>query len=193
MIDVSVPCQCGADISFGHTACPSCKAPVTRALRDDLEARLEHTHTEYAEAKQKMSRSATALFVLGAIYVVLALMLYHFFWGAPVGTSLDADAMVAGLPLLSNGFLGLLFIACAASARRWPNAAFTVALAIWFVTQILVYVAQPAPFFTAFLSANGIGGHFAKVVVLVLLVRALLAARRVDAIRAEMARGPSAA
>ncbi|MDC3953911.1 hypothetical protein [Polyangium jinanense] len=191
MIDVSVPCPCGADVSFQHTACPACKTPVSRALRDDLEARLERAHTEYGEAKQSMRRSATVLFVGGALYVVLALFVFYLARSVEtVSTSIDSWADT--LPLLANGGLGLLLITCAAWSRRSPNAAFAVALGIWLLSQILGYVAAPALFFLAFMSASGIAEIFAKGGLLVSLVRGLLAAGRVDAIRAEVARGAAA-
>ncbi|MDI1446945.1 hypothetical protein [Polyangium sp. 6x1] len=189
MIQVSVPCPCGVDIAFRDAACPACKTPVSRALRDDLEARLEYAHMEYAEARQRVRRSATALFVLGAIFVVIALILIY-----ALGSELVAslDSLVVALPFLSNGVIGLLFIACAAWSRRSPNAAFAVALGIWLVTQIVMYVALPALFFMAFLSASGIAGLFAKGVVLVFLSRSIAAARRVDTIRREVSRGAAA-
>ncbi|MDI1480941.1 hypothetical protein [Polyangium sp. y55x31] len=189
MIHVSVPCQCGADISFASAACPGCKSPVSRALRDDLDARLEYAHTEYGEARQRLRRSTMALFVLGAIYVVIALFLIYALGSEPAAS---IDSLVVTLPFLSNGVIGLMFIACAAWSRRSPTAAFSVALGIWLVTQTLMYVTLPALFLMAFLSAGGIAGLFAKVVLLFFLSRALFAARRVDEIRTEVARGSTA-
>ncbi|MDC0747578.1 hypothetical protein [Polyangium mundeleinium] len=190
MIQVSVPCPCGADIAFRDAACPACKTPVSRALRDDLEARLEHAHTEYGEAKQSVRRAATAMIVLGALYVVFALLIYYLLVSDP-GLA-PVDSLGDAAPLLTNGLLGLLLIACAVGSRRSPIAAFAVALALWLVTQTLVYVALPAQFFLEFLSARGIAGLFAKVIVVVMLVRGLLAARRVDEIRRDVERGAAA-
>ena len=190
MIQVSVPCPCGADIAFRDAACPACKTPVSRALRDDLEARLEHAYREYGEAKQNVRRVAMAMIVLGALHVVVALLIYYLLVADPVLAPVDSLADAA--PLLPNGVLGLLLIACAAWSRRSPNAAFVVALVLWLVTQALVYMALPAQFFLSFLSATGITGLFAKVIVVVMLVRGLLAARRVDAIRADVVRGAAA-
>ncbi len=71
---VSVPCTCGANVGPLDARCRACKAPVSRELREAIEAALESAHDEYREARQAVRSSATVLLVVALLHLGFGLL-----------------------------------------------------------------------------------------------------------------------
>jgi hypothetical protein len=187
-IPITVPCPCGAPLSLGHTACPSCRTPISPALRDALDARLESAHADYREARQAVSRAAILLLVLGILHLLAVPVLALLASSAAPSPGPGVDAPVA-LLLASNGAVGLALLACWRAAKRAPLTAMTVALGTWFVVRLALVLLAPAAVLLSFASAGGILTLLAKAAVFLVLGRGFLGARRLRSIQESLARG----
>lgn len=190
---VSVPCSCGAEVGPMDARCRACNAPVSSEQREALDAALEAAHSEFRDARQQVQRAATVLLVVGLIYVAFGLLSYLVSAGTEFTPLTQEESSTRVTALVENVVLGCALLGCYFAARRAPGRAFLVALGLWLANRLLVLAAAPATLFLAFVSAPGVALLMGRIVVLALLVRGLLAARRLNRIRADAARIPDQA
>ncbi len=95
--------------------------------------------------------------------------------------------------LVEQTLIGSALLGCHFAVRRAPVAAFGAALGIWLSLQLLSFALAPSAILLAFLSVLGVALLMARIVVLVLLVRGALAARRASRILREVASGSAQA
>jgi hypothetical protein len=174
---ISVPCPCGAQLFFRHRACPSCGAPVSPALREALEARLESSHAEYREARDDVRRASTLLLVLGLLHLAMAGLLWL------IASSYDRAGVVA------NGLIGVALLGCQRAARRAPVAATAAGLSTFVLVRLALFLLAPAEILLSFLSLVGILTTMAKIAVLFVLARGVLSALRFRRIEAQLSVG----
>jgi hypothetical protein len=191
MITVSVPCPCGATLLLHHTTCPSCKTPVSPELREALEERLESSHPDYREAKERVRRTAMALLVLAILHAVIGLFLYAVSTRSDLVPAHRLESQGEVFTLAANLAVGAVFFACYRAAARAPLAALSAALAFWVAVRLAIIVSAPAELLLSFTSFSGITTLFVRIVVLVALARGVLGALRLRALVAEVKRDPA--
>jgi hypothetical protein len=176
---VSVPCRCGENLLLRHAVCPSCRTAVPITLREALEERLASSHAEYGEARREVRRASIAALVLGLLHVAACAFVLLLTARSGALREADDEVLVALLPIVAKGAMGIVLLGCYRAARRAPFAAMTTALAIW-TAHFLV---APGEILLSFVSAAGVLSLMARVAALVVLIRGALAAWRLRRIR----------
>lgn len=187
MLDVSVPCgSCSAPIRFRDRVCPACGARVSPDLRSALEARLEASSADFRELKENVGSASLVLLILALLHLGLGVLVFIVERRAdlmPAEHGTD-EALVS---LIGNSTIGVAMLACYGGSRRAPVAALTAALVVWIGVNVIAWIGSPQSFLYAFLSLSGVASLFAKLVVLILLLRGLRSAYRVRALERRLA------
>jgi hypothetical protein len=183
---VSIPCSCGAEIGPLDERCRGCGAPVSAETREALDASLEASHSEYREARQQARRSATAILVIGLLYLAFGLLAHAMSSGGEIALTREETTLRIAA-LVENVVIGGALLGCYLATKRAPRAAFLAALGVWTGARLLAFAMNPAAVLLTFLSASGVMGLLGKIVAFALLIRGVAAAFRLTKIRAEAA------
>jgi hypothetical protein len=180
--DISVPCaSCTAPVGIAHAACSSCGARLPAELRASLLARLEAADEDYRDARERTRSASVLLLVVALLHLAVGVIYFMLQRSASMVETADSSAaalVASGQTLLA----GVVLLGCFSWSRRSPEAGIGAGVVAWLGMLVLPVAISPATFFASFLSASGVGLLFAKLMVLVLLVRGLLAARAARAI-----------
>jgi hypothetical protein len=187
---VSVSCKCGEAIFPLDGACPACHVPITLELKDSLESRLEASHSEYANAKRVVFSSRSWLLWVALVYFVWAALIFGatYFADNYVPTYPE-EARARHLEILDRVWMGTLLLSCRAGAKRNPGTAFAVCLGVLLVARVGVYVAFPQLLIALLTSLFGYVLIGLFVATVFMLIRGIVAARRLRAILSSMRRG----
>jgi len=190
MLDVNVPCgSCSAPIRFRDRVCPACGARVSPDLRSALEARLEASSADFRELKEHVGSASLVLLIVGLLHLGIGALIFIVERRADmVPAEHGADEALASL--IGSCTIGVAMLACYGGSRRAPVAAMTAALVIWIGVNVVAWIESPQSFLYAFLSLAGVASLFAKLVVLILLLRGLRSAYRVRSLERRLASPP---
>jgi len=178
---VTVPCACGADLSFGDAVCAKCSAPVPSQLREALEDRLEGAHLGYRDAKKGTRRAATVVLIIALLHLGIGLVLYLVATSSDIAPSIATEGHEQQLLLAANSAIGVALLGCYFGSRTAPATALTAALGIWLAVRIVSFAIAPQSILLSFLSFGGIAVLLGRFAVLLLLIRGVVSARELTA------------
>lgn len=183
MTAVSVPCpSCSAAIHYGRGACPSCRRPVPRQLREALEARLEAMSEDFRDLKAHAGRAAIVLLVVAILHAGFGIVRCAVELSAGMVTHSRNDYVEAFTGLFGNLVVGAVMLGCFAWARRVPVPALSAGLIFWLGAQVLTVVLGG-------LVVLSIPLMLGKIVATFVLVRGILSARKIPALAEQLAGG----
>ena len=174
--NVSVPCEaCGTALGLHHRACPKCKAPMPRSLRTDLEARLAASDDDFRELVQRVERALTVVLVVGLLYVALAAISVA--WDRTSDIVASEGGLASAFAYVApNLLVGMALLACFAWSKRFALQGLVAALIVWVALEVIRVAVAPGLLLLMFLSFGSLAVFGAKLLVLVVLIRGVLAA-----------------
>lgn len=126
---VTVRCEaCGDAVGIAEHTCSACGLAVSRALREELAARLAAASAPFRALEDAVHGATFAVLVLGVVYLGFGVFLFALERSADV--AFDPDAQTdAGRRLACNLALGAGLLACSLVARIAPARGLVAALA----------------------------------------------------------------
>ncbi len=179
LVQVTAPCGgCSADIRFGERRCVACGAPVSRAVTQALDRRLEAADPAFRGLANDVSSAASVLLLVALGHVGFALFRYYVAHDPGMAAAVEGT----GTRTAVVGDLGVsaAMVGCFLWARRAPLVALTVALLVWLSIQSVTISVGGVVIISGWLLLVRIG-------ILVLLIRGIVAAVLARRLRARLA------
>lgn len=126
---VTVRCEaCGDTVGIAEHTCSACGRPVSRALREELAARLAAASAPFRALEDAVHGAAFAVLVLGVVHLGFGMFLFALERSADLAFDPDVPTD-SGRRLACNLALGAGLLACALVARLAPAGGLLAALA----------------------------------------------------------------
>lgn len=177
MAPISIPCaHCDANVPFGESACPNCKAPVDAELTARLVDKAESSNPEYRAARTRASQATLLLLIAGLIHLLGAAILVYADQPSLPGELKEAT--------LSSAVAAGCFFGASAWSRIAPKWAFIATLVVWSIQEVSSILSNPSAWLP--LGFGAVAVLFLEFVFVVLLVRGVFAAVTTDRLAMEM-------
>lgn len=203
MVEVAVECgSCGKPIRGGDEFCEACGARVSDELKSALRARLEASHTGYAEHTKKLRGAQTTIAALAVLFVIGGVIFFFITRGqldeARAMLSDRSDSEMLLEPTLGAATVGEL--KAAIEREPWKVlglnlflAAVMLGLWIWSKRAVLPAIISALGIYVTVIVASALhdpttlaSGIFIKIIVITALakgVQSTLAARKLEIAR----------
>ena len=179
LVQVTAPCgACSAEVRFGERRCVACGAPVSRAVLQALDRRLQAADPALRGMANDVSSAAGVLLLIALAHVGFALFRYYV--AHDPGMAAAVEGTSTRTAVLGDLAVSAAMVLCFLWARRAPLPALSVALVAWLAVQGVTITIGGIVLISGWLIMVRIG-------ILVALVRGIVAAALARRLRARLA------
>lgn len=179
LVQVTAPCgACSAEVRFGERRCVACGAPVSRAVAQALDRRLEAADPAFRGMTNSVASAASVLLLIALAHIGFALFRYYV--AHDPGMAAAVEGTSTRTAVLADLILAAAMVGCFLWARRAPIVALSVAMVAWLAIQSVAITIGGIMVISGWLIMIRIG-------ILVALVRGIVAAVLARRLRARLA------